>query len=190
MPPPALGRRQACGPGWLPRPRGRRLLGATWGQPASHQSATRPASEGAQRRSSLPCVSMPPCLAGVYIEAGPERDELTAALHSEGYSPVYLDQARPLCLPIPPPALVGAVVCRAPGGLHARACALGAAPHPVPRAQRRRRLRWRTRACGVGTSLSPAINVHKTAPPVASLTVHPHRHLHNTHTHTLYPIPP
>jgi trehalose 6-phosphate synthase/phosphatase len=29
---------------------------------------------------------------GVYIEAGPERDELTAALHSEGYSPVYLDQ--------------------------------------------------------------------------------------------------
>lgn len=29
---------------------------------------------------------------GVYIEAGPERDELTAALHSEGYSPVYLEQ--------------------------------------------------------------------------------------------------
>lgn len=27
-------------------------------------------------------------LAGVYIEAGPERDELTSALHSEGYSPV------------------------------------------------------------------------------------------------------
>eukprot|EP00887_Chlorella_sp_A99_P006844 scaffold2.g6844.t1 len=29
---------------------------------------------------------------GVYIEAGPERDELTAALHREGYVPVYLDQ--------------------------------------------------------------------------------------------------
>lgn len=29
---------------------------------------------------------------GVYIEAGPERDELTAALEREGYAPVYLDQ--------------------------------------------------------------------------------------------------
>lgn len=29
---------------------------------------------------------------GVYIEASPERDELTAALHGEGYAPVYLDQ--------------------------------------------------------------------------------------------------
>ena len=34
------------------------------------------------------CLVVP--LSGVYIEAGPERDELTAALHSEGYSPVYL----------------------------------------------------------------------------------------------------
>lgn len=33
-----------------------------------------------------------PRTAGVYIESGPERDELTTALHSEGYSPVYLDQ--------------------------------------------------------------------------------------------------
>ena len=28
----------------------------------------------------------------MYIEEGAEREELTAALHSEGYSPVYLDQ--------------------------------------------------------------------------------------------------
>jgi trehalose 6-phosphate synthase/phosphatase len=29
---------------------------------------------------------------GVYIEPGPERDELTAVLEKEGYAPVYLDQ--------------------------------------------------------------------------------------------------
>lgn len=29
---------------------------------------------------------------GVYIEPGPERDELTAVLENEGYAPVYLDQ--------------------------------------------------------------------------------------------------
>ncbi|KFM22881.1 Alpha,alpha-trehalose-phosphate synthase [UDP-forming] 1 [Auxenochlorella protothecoides] len=29
---------------------------------------------------------------GVYVEAGPERDALTSALHGEGYAPVYLDQ--------------------------------------------------------------------------------------------------
>jgi hypothetical protein len=39
-----------------------------------------------------PPFTTKPCPAGVYIEAGPERDELTTALHSEGYSPVYLDQ--------------------------------------------------------------------------------------------------
>ncbi len=86
---------------------------------AARRSSTRSCSEpGSRRRPALsrpapvpalatcsPCPRVallatcsPPysCLfipAGVYIEAGPERDELTSALHSEGYSPVYLDQA-------------------------------------------------------------------------------------------------
>lgn len=33
----------------------------------------------------------------MYIEAGPERDELTAALHSEGYSPVGCCLIQQLC---------------------------------------------------------------------------------------------
>jgi hypothetical protein len=42
--------------------------------------------------SGSSCHQKPAGLTGVYVEEGPDRDSLTAALSKEGYIPVYLDE--------------------------------------------------------------------------------------------------
>jgi hypothetical protein len=51
------------------------------------------------------CQHTPAGITGVYVEEGPDRDSLTAALSKEGYIPVYLDEKTVSCCQQPFPHL-------------------------------------------------------------------------------------
>ena len=54
-------------------------------------------------KHTLRYPSMYPDAVGVYVEEGPDRDALTAALAKENYLPVYLDPRTVQHTPWPPP---------------------------------------------------------------------------------------